>query len=104
MKFADEFIKLISDLRHDRWFSPGIPDCSTNKTDCHDIVEILLKVELIKHHNPNPSHIYYYVLQIVEATKLSYGIPKQMNENKTSLIIFHLNQSEKLFSFITRVS
>jgi hypothetical protein len=27
-----------------RWFSPGTPVSSTNKTDRHDIVEILLKV------------------------------------------------------------
>ena len=27
-----------------RWFSPGTPDFSTNKTDRHDITEILLKV------------------------------------------------------------
>ena len=29
-----------------RWFSPGIPVSSINKTDCHDITEILLKVAL----------------------------------------------------------
>ena len=29
-----------------RWFSPGTPASSTNKTDCHDITEILLKVVL----------------------------------------------------------
>ena len=29
-----------------RWFSPGPPVSSTNKTDCHDITEILLKVAL----------------------------------------------------------
>ena len=29
-----------------RWFSPGPPVCSTNKTNCHDITEILLKVAL----------------------------------------------------------
>ena len=28
------------------WFSPGTPVSSTNKTDCHDIAEILLKVTL----------------------------------------------------------
>ena len=35
------------------WFSPGTPVTSTNKTDGHDITEILLKVAL-KHHNSNP--------------------------------------------------
>ena len=29
-----------------QWFSPGTPVSSTNKTDCHDINEILLKVVL----------------------------------------------------------
>ena len=29
-----------------RWISSGIPVSSTNKTDCHDIAEILLKVTL----------------------------------------------------------
>ena len=29
-----------------RWFSPGTPVSSTNKTDCHDITELLLKVVL----------------------------------------------------------
>jgi hypothetical protein len=28
------------------WFSPGTPVSSTNKTDCRDIAEILLKVAL----------------------------------------------------------
>ena len=30
-----------------QWFSSGTPGFSTNKTDCHDITEILLKVALI---------------------------------------------------------
>ena len=29
-----------------QWFSPGTPFFSTNKTDCHDRTEILLKVAL----------------------------------------------------------
>ena len=29
-----------------RWFSPGTPVPSTNKSDCHDTAEILLKAEL----------------------------------------------------------
>jgi len=29
-----------------QWFSLGTPVSSTNKTDCHDIIEILLKVTL----------------------------------------------------------
>ena len=42
-------IKFISDLRQvGGWFSPGLPVSSTNKTDRHDITEILLKVALNK--------------------------------------------------------
>jgi len=37
-------IKFVSDLR--QWFSPDAPVSSTNKTDHHDITEILLKVVL----------------------------------------------------------
>ena len=33
-------------IRAGRWFSPGTPVSSTNKTDCLDKTEILLKVAL----------------------------------------------------------
>jgi hypothetical protein len=40
----------VCNLRHFHWsyclWSPGTPVCSTNKTDRHDITEILLKVAL----------------------------------------------------------
>jgi hypothetical protein len=39
-------IKFVSDLRQVGGFFPGPPVSSTNKTDCHDIAEILLKVAL----------------------------------------------------------
>ena len=39
-------IKFISDMQQIGGFSPGTPVSSTNKTDCHDITEILLKVAL----------------------------------------------------------
>ena len=38
-------IKFVSDMAG-QWFSPGTPVSSTNKTDRHDITEILLKVVL----------------------------------------------------------
>jgi hypothetical protein len=37
-------IKFASDLWHGRCFSPGTPVSSTNKSDRHDITEILSKV------------------------------------------------------------
>ena len=38
------------------WFSPGTPVSSTNKTDHHNITEILLKVAL-NTINPNPCQL-----------------------------------------------
>jgi len=38
--------KVCQSLATGRWFSPGPPVSSTNKTDRHDIAEILLKVAL----------------------------------------------------------
>jgi hypothetical protein len=42
-----------------RWFSSSIPVSSTNKTDRHDIAEILLKVALnaIKPTNQQPTSL-----------------------------------------------
>jgi hypothetical protein len=37
-------IKFVSDLQQAGGFCPGTPVSSTNKTDRHDITEILLKV------------------------------------------------------------
>ena len=45
--------KICQWLATGRWFSPGTLVSSTNKTDCHDITEILLKV-VVKQHSPNP--------------------------------------------------
>jgi hypothetical protein len=39
-------VKLVSNLGQDQWFSLGTAVSSINKTDCHDITEILLKVVL----------------------------------------------------------
>jgi hypothetical protein len=38
-------IKFVSDFVAGRWLSPGPTVSPTIKTDCHDITEILLKVE-----------------------------------------------------------
>jgi hypothetical protein len=38
--------KVVQRLATGQWFSPGAPISSTNRTDRHDIAEILLKVAL----------------------------------------------------------
>jgi hypothetical protein len=47
-----------SQLATGQWFSPGPPVSSNNKTDSHDIAEILLKVALntIKQTNKQTSY------------------------------------------------
>ena len=45
-------------LAHGRWFCPGIPVSSTNKTGCHDIAEILLKVPLNTKNQINQIRLY----------------------------------------------
>ena len=48
-------IKFASDLRQvDRWFSPGIPVSSTNKSDRHDIVE-----SDVKHHKTSQTNLLF---------------------------------------------
>jgi hypothetical protein len=40
------------------WFSPGTPVCSTNKTDRHDITEILLNVALNTINQSKPYNVF----------------------------------------------
>jgi hypothetical protein len=50
-------------LATDQWFSPGPPVSSSNKTDHHDITEIMLKV-LLNTITPNPLCSTLMVLQL----------------------------------------
>jgi hypothetical protein len=45
-RLAEASDKVYQLLAHGRWFSPGTPAYSTNKTGRHDIAEMLLKVAL----------------------------------------------------------
>jgi hypothetical protein len=55
-----------------KWFSPGTPISSTNKTDCHYMTEIILKVALstINHNNFLGQSLYsnHYHLTNVRST------------------------------------
>jgi len=61
-------IKFVSDLRQFGDFFPGTSVSSTNKTDCNDITEILLKVALNTiNHNPVLQWVFfqsYYIKTI----------------------------------------
>ena len=61
-------VKKIQWLATGRWFSPGTPVSSTNKTDRHDIIKMLLKVALgtINKNQPISNKIFnYYLLEFV---------------------------------------
>jgi hypothetical protein len=53
-------IKFVSDLWQVGGFSPGPPLSSTNKTDHHDINEILLKVVLNTIKQTNKANFFFF--------------------------------------------
>ena len=58
-----------------RWFSLGIPVSPTNKTDHHDITEILLKVALntiTLTHNATMFYLYPPTYNSISATSISW--------------------------------
>jgi hypothetical protein len=60
--------KICRRLATDRWFSPGIPASSTNKTVYYDVIEVLLKVALnIMKHKPQDvtNMIFIHVFFII---------------------------------------
>jgi len=73
-----------------RWFSPGPPVSSTNKTDSHDIAEILLKVALntIKQQQTK-SRLKHYIATLFTALYVRFGIllacGKHLHERTISL-------------------
>ena len=54
-----------------RWFSPGTPVSSNNKTDRQEVAEVLLKVTLITIHQIKPIYICF---SSVQNFKLIYNI------------------------------
>jgi hypothetical protein len=52
--------KFVSDLRQVGGFLRGFPVSSTNKTDRHDITEMLLKVALNTINQPIPLHLNFH--------------------------------------------
>jgi hypothetical protein len=54
-----------------RWFSPGTPVSSTNKTDQHDITEILLKVTLNTLTHTSQTKVYNLVLGVFSQSKFT---------------------------------
>ena len=53
------------------WFSPGTPVSSTNKTNRHDITEILLKMSLNIIKNPQLKYIFIYLYKKTKNNKIT---------------------------------
>jgi hypothetical protein len=66
-----------------RWFSPGTPVSVTNKTDCHDITEILLKVTLNTITHP------LTLLSVSKFQSISIYFKHKLILRKFSLEVFH---------------
>jgi hypothetical protein len=85
-----------------RWFSPGPPGSPTNKTDCHDITEILLKVTLntIKQKpKQNISDLLLYY-RLHNCRQSMHIIDKAESVNQKSLKMFYrLTWWKQYFSF-----
>jgi len=75
---------------YSRWFSHGTPVASTNKTDRHDIAEILLKVALSTITlTPSPNILFFNMLDIV----CLYNSTNQMLPRWTTTDLFPLGSS-----------
>jgi hypothetical protein len=64
----------------DRWFSPGTPVSSTNKTERHDITEILLKMALNTIRPPRhpKKHVTAYVCILSFENQIKESVLKQV--------------------------
>jgi hypothetical protein len=65
--------KVFRGLATDRWFSPGLPVSSTNKTDRHEINEILLKVALSTIKQTVSVHDYGFTISMVSCSRHLYS-------------------------------
>ena len=73
--------KVCQGLATGRWFSLGTLISSTNKTDCHDTTEILLKVAL---NTINPTN---HFINTVDSHCLELGWLEFLSKSRTSLCI-----------------
>ena len=76
-------------LATNRWFSRGTPVSSTNKTDCHDITEILLKVALVvRGTDYTGSCIYNYIMTTTTSPRAFRNVSYMCDICNILLILF----------------
>ena len=73
MSFKLTFLKVCQWLATDRWISKGTLVSSTNKTDRHDIAEILLKVSLNTIIQLSQLHFWNYKNHSIVHFDISYA-------------------------------
>ena len=88
------WLKFVSDLRQIVGFLLGTPDSSTNKTDRHDIIEMLLKVALntVDH---RPKELWNIVESAVKH-HIHNTYPKELCCKHLHTLYFNNNLSFKL--------
>jgi hypothetical protein len=79
-------------LSTDRWFSQGPPVSSTNKTDHHNITEILLKVALSTIKQTNMTGLGLWVSEW-----LLFNRSSKMNENSWIYFYIALNKNWTIY-------
>ena len=77
-------------LAHGRWFSSGTPVSSTNKTGCHDIAEILLRVPLNTKNQINQVRLYVCYIVWVRSGQEEYSEMMYISIFKTLMLLFEL--------------
>ena len=98
-----------------RWFSPGPSVSSTNKTDCHDITEILLKVALNTTKQTNKQtnkqkKVWRYQIGITRTRKLKDRQESDINAHYVTMLasyrpdVFVVIRQLGVLSYNTRVS
>jgi hypothetical protein len=80
----------------ERWFSPGTHVSSTNKTDLHDITEILLKVVL----NTISLNLNLYSLTGLSLNKWYQQMGLQDNDDLEDWMISHLLNELRVSSYL----
>ena len=71
-----------------RWFFPAFPVSFTNKTDRHDITEILLKVALNPLNQTKPNVLYFSVFRLVNYYCFFWLFP-QIIKTKFHKLVLH---------------
>ena len=84
-----------------RWFSPGTPVSSNNKTNDHDITEILLKVAL-NIITPYPNNYIYYQATCMIQTYYIYLWYVLLQMDFSSHLILHVSPFDKSLILTTK--